>query len=325
MSKHTADKRAGGIKAILAAMLANLGIAVMKLVAWLVTGAASLLAEAVHSVADATNQILMLVGDKSAKKAPDAEHQFGYGRNRFVTAFLVALILFSMGGLFAIYEAFHKYEEIQAGHPNDLLESDWWWVAIVVLVGAIIMESFSLRVALRESAPHRQGMPLWRFVHESKEPEFMVVLLEDIAALLGLVFALVGISATLLTGNGIFDVLGSGLIGLLLIVVAVILAIETKSLLVGESADPATMAGIRERLEAVEQFKHVVYIKTLYLSPDEVLVACKVTVPADLDADVLAQAIDGAEAAIRAAYPTIGPIYIEPDLWKPADAPEVVG
>ena len=318
MAGH-ADKRAGGVKAIMAAMFANLGIAIMKLIAWLFTGAASLLAEAIHSIADTTNQVLMLVGDKTAEKKADATHQFGYGRYRFLTAFLVALILFSMGGLFAIYEAFHKFEELMAGHPNELLQSQWWWVAIVVLGGAIIMECFSFRVALRESAPHRKGMSLWRFVRESKEPEFLVVILEDLAALLGLVFAFVGIGLALLTGNAIFDVAASGLIGVLLIVVAVILAIETKSLLVGESADEKTMAGIVERLEAVEQFQHVLYVKTLYLGPEELLVAAKVTVADDLDAEAVAQAIDDAEKSIREAYPVVGPIYLEPDTWKPAE------
>jgi len=311
----THSQKHGGKKAIMAAMMANLGIAILKLVAWLFTGAASLLAEAVHSGADTANQVVLLLGDRSASKKADAQHQFGYGRNRFINAFLVALILFSLGGLFAIYEAVHKFQELQAGHGNDLLESSLWWVALVVLGGAIIMESFSLRTALHESAPFRVGIPMWKFIRSSKEPEFIVVILEDLAALLGLVFAFVGITASLITGNAIFDVIGSGVIGVMLIIVAIIIAIETKSLLVGESVDEATMAGIRACLESVEPFTHVIYVKTLYLGPDEILVAAKVAVPGDLGAETLASAIDEAEAGIRQAYPLVGPVYIEPDTW----------
>lgn len=306
----------GNVKAIMAALFANLGIAIMKFGAWLLTGAASLLAEAVHSVADATNQLLMLLGDKSARKNADEQHQFGYGRNRFINAFLVALILFSMGGLFAIYEAFHKYEELQAGHPNELLQSSWWWVAIVILVGAILMEGTSLRVALRESKPHREGKNFLKFIHESKETEFIVVIMEDIAALLGLVFALTGIILTLVTGNGIFDVIGSGIIGVLLLVVAIVLAIETKSLLVGEAADPRTFAKIEDALKSVTIFNHIVYLKTIYIGPDEMLIATKVTVDKDIIADDLALAIDAAEARIRESVPIAKQIYIEPDTWK---------
>ncbi|MDR0308562.1 MAG: cation diffusion facilitator family transporter [Coriobacteriales bacterium] len=317
MNKTQEDKRDAGVKAILAAMLANIGIAALKFVAWALTGAASMLAEAVHSVADSANQIIMLWGDKSAKKKADEAHQFGHGRNRFITAFLVALILFSMGGLFAIYEAFNKFKELQAGHPNDLLSSQWWWVAIVVLLGAIIMESLSLRVALRESKPHRQGMKIWQFVHRSKEPEFMVVILEDTAALTGLTLAFLGIVLTLLTGNAIFDVIGSGLIGLLLITVAVILAVETKSLLVGESADKETMEKIKAALSSVALFEHTIYIKTIYISPDELFIAAKVAVPKDAEADEIAAAIDSAEAKIRDSVEVAHPIYIEPDIWDP--------
>ena len=317
MAEQTANKRKGGMKAILAAMAANLGIAVMKLLAWLLTGAASLLAEAIHSAADTANQIIMLLGDKSAAKQADSGHQFGYGRARFVNAFLVALILFSMGGLFAVYEAFHKFEELRAGHGDDLLESRWWWVAIIVLVGSIIMESLSLRTALRESKPHRVGMPLWRFIHESKEPEFMVVILEDTAALTGLCFAFVGIITTLLTGNAIFDIIGSFLIGILLIVVAIILAVETKSLLIGESADKQTLDQIRACLLSIPGFDHVVYLQTLYIGPDELLVAGKVAVNENEDAAQVAHSIDDAEQRIRQAVPNASPIYIEIDIWQP--------
>ena len=309
-------KRTGSIKAILAAMLANLGIAILKFAAWLLTGAASMLAEAVHSLADTTNQIILLWGDRTAMKTADEKHQFGYGRTRFINAFLVALILFSMGGLFAIYEAFHKFQELQAGHPNELLQSSFWWVAIVVLLGAIIMESLSLKTALKESKPYRKNVSVFRYIHESKEPEFMVVILEDLAALIGLILALFGISLTLITGNGIYDVIGSGLIGILLVIVAIILAVETKSLLVGEAADQETLNKIVSALKSISVFEQIVYLKTVYIGPDELLVATKVVIPKDIKSDEVALAINTAEERIRELVENAKQIYIEPDIRK---------
>ena len=309
----THDKRAGGIKAIMAAMLANSGIAILKLLAWLLTGAASMLAEAIHSAADAINQVLLLAGDKSARKQADHKHQFGYGRARFITAFLVALLLFSMGGVFALYEAIHKYQEVVAGHGNELLESRWRWVPIVVLVGAIILEFFSLRTALKESKPHRTTMSLWRFIRTAKEPEFIVILLEDIAAMAGLCLALLGIGTALITHNPLFDVIGSACIGVLLIVIAIILAIETKSLLLGESADKPILDKISTYLESIPEFAQVVTLQTLYVAPEEVLVACKVAVNPQAEAADLVRAIAQAEAGIQQILPTANPIYIEID------------
>ncbi len=221
----------GGTKAIMAAFLANTGIAITKFIAWFFSGSASMLAEAVHSVADAGNQLLLIFGGRQAKRAADKEHPFGYGRERYVYAFVVAIILFSVGGVFSIYEGVDKLQ-----HPHEL---DHWWLPLLVLSIAIVLESFSLRTAVRESN-HVRGSQSWvQFVRHAKAPELPVVLLEDIAALLGLIFAFIGVGLTVLTGNPLFDAIGTLFIGTLLIVVAIVLGIETKSLLVGEGATDA--------------------------------------------------------------------------------------
>lgn len=295
-------------------MAANAFIAVTKFAAWGLTGAASMLAEGVHSVADTANQILLLVGGRSAKREASEEHPFGYGRARYINAFLVAIILFSLGGLFALYEAFHKYEEVIGGHPNELLEGPWWWVPIVVLVAAIIAEGFSFRTAIKESIPAkgRQGWP--RFIKTSKSPELPVVLLEDFAALLGLVFALMGVGMTLLTHNGLWDAVGTALIGILLIAVAITLAIETRSLLLGEAATPEAVVAIRSALEQADGVGRVIHLRTLHLGPDEVLVAAKIAVEPTESAQRVAQVIDNAEIAIRAANSNVTALYLEPDI-----------
>jgi cation diffusion facilitator family transporter len=305
----------GGIKAIVAAMSANLAIAVMKFVAWIVTGAASLLAEAIHSVADSANQIIMLVGGKSAQRAATAEHPFGYGRERYISAFLVAIILFSMGGLFALYEAYHKFAEVRDGHPNELLESKWWWVAIVVLVGSICAESMSFRTAWIETKSARGKDSLVQFIRSSRAPELPVILLEDTAALIGLTFALFGVGLTKLTNNGYFDVIGSGLIGLLLVTVAIVLAIEIKSLLIGESARPAVIDKIARAIVSVPEITGLIYLKTVHIGPENILVTAKVAIEPGATGAGIAAAIDAAEAAVRAAEPMVGPIYLEPDVW----------
>jgi cation diffusion facilitator family transporter len=306
----------GGIKAIVAAMSANLAIAVMKFVAWIVTGAASLLAEAIHSVADSANQIIMLVGGRRAQKEATEKHPFGFGRERYIAAFLVAIILFSMGGLFALYEAYHKLIEVHEGHPNELLQSRWWWVAIVVLVGSIAAESMSFRTAWRETKSASGGESLVTFIRSSRSPELPVILLEDTAALVGLTFALLGVSLTKLTGNGYFDAIGSGLIGALLVAVAIILALEIYSLLVGESARPEVVAKISHAIAGGPVITGLVYLKTVHVGPEAILVAAKVAVEPTADAPAIAAAIDAAEARIRAAEPMVGPIYIEPDIWQ---------
>ncbi|MDR0847826.1 MAG: cation diffusion facilitator family transporter [Propionibacteriaceae bacterium] len=314
MSQHS------GIKAVIAAMSANIAIAVMKLVAWLLTGAASMLAEAIHSFADSANQILILIGGKAASKKADDLHPFGFGRDRYIAGFMVAIILFSMGGLFALYEAYHKFKEVRAGHPNDLLESVWWWVPLVVLAGSIIAESLSLRTAVHESKPLKGKQGWFRFIRTSKSPELPVILLEDTAALLGLAFALIGVGMTLLTGVGYWDVVGSGAIGILLIIVAVILASETKSLLLGEAASPEHVAQIESAIAGTPGIEKVIYLKTVHLGPEEIMVAAKIAVPPALLAADLADLINLAEAAVRGTVPMVGPMYLEPDVLRENEA-----
>ncbi len=308
----------GGTRAVVAALVANAFIAATKFGAWALTGSASMLAEGVHSVADTSNQILLLRGGRAAKQEATAEHPFGYGRARYINSFLVAIILFSLGGLFALYEAFHKYEEVVAGHPNELLEGPWWWVPIVVLVAAIVAESFSFRTAIRESLPGKGRQSWARFIKTAKSPELPVILLEDFAALVGLVFALLGVGLTLITRNGLFDVIGTALIGLLLILVAVTLAVETRSLLIGEAATPEAVRDITTALVAAEGVERVIHLKTLHLGPEEVLVAAKIAVEPTASALRVAEVIDNAEVAIRTANPMVTALYLEPDIDREA-------
>ena len=311
-----------GNKAVVAALLANSGIAVTKFVAWLLTGATSMLAEAVHSVADAGNQALLLVGAKRSAREATPEHPFGFGRERYIYAFIVSIVLFSLGGLFALYEAYHKYHEVHAGEPDQLLDSRWWWVPLLVLSAAIVMESFSFRTAIVESNKVRGDATWWSFIRKAKAPELPVVLLEDLAALLGLIFALAGVSLTLATENGYFDVAGAAAIGTLLVVVAVVLAIETKSLLVGEAATPESIKAIRGALDGAEGVDRVIHMKTLHLAPESLLVAAKIAVRHDDTAAEVAQVIDAAERAIRGAEPAAEVIYLEPDLYDRDHTPD---
>lgn len=304
-------------------MSANGFIALTKFAAWALTGASSMLAEAVHSVADTGNQLLLLFGGRQAKRTATEEHPFGYGRERYISAFLVSIILFSLGGLFALYEAFHKYEEVIGGHPNELLESGWWWVPIAVLVAAIVAEGLSFRTAIHESIPAKGKQSWARFIRTAKSPELPVILLEDAAALLGLVFALVGVGMTLLTHNGLWDVVGTALIGVLLIAVAITLAVETKSLLVGESASPEAVKRIRSALSGTDGVSRVIHLKTLHLGPEEVLVAAKIAVEPTDSAARVAEVINTAEAAIRTAEPQVTALYLEPDIYvEPSASPE---
>ncbi len=296
----------GGTKAIMAALVANLGIAVTKFVAWVLTGSSSMLAEAIHSVADSGNQVLLLVGGKRARRAATPEHPFGYGRERYVYAFIVSIVLFSVGGLFALYEAWHKYQD---PHPIEA----WHWVPVVVLVAAIVMESFSFRTAIVESNHVRGGQSWKSFVRTAKEPELPVILLEDLGALVGLVLALIGVSLTLLTDNGLWDAAGTACIGVLLIVIAAILAVEMKSLLLGEGATPENVRAIEKALPG-GGVDSIIHMKTLHLGPEELLVAAKIAVPAGATAAQVADAIDGAERRVREAVPIARVIYLEPDL-----------
>ncbi|TDD73026.1 cation diffusion facilitator family transporter [Jiangella aurantiaca] len=308
----------GGTKAVVAALLANTGIAITKFIAFALTGASSMLAEAVHSVADAGNQVLLLVGGRRARRKATPEHPFGYGRVRYVFAFIVSIVLFSLGGVFALYEAYHKYEEVHAGHPNELLESQWWWVPIAVLVAAIIMESFSLRTAIIESNHVRQGRSWVQFVRRAKSPELPVILLEDIGALLGLVFALIGVGLALLTDNAYWDVAGTAAIGMLLVVIAAILAVEMSSLLIGEGAAEDNVEKILSAAAAGDDIGRVIHLRTLYTGPEELLVAAKLAVRTDQTGEQIAAAINAAEARIRTALPEATHIFLEPDIDRAA-------
>jgi cation diffusion facilitator family transporter len=304
----------GGTRAIVAALLANLGIAVTKFIAYLLSGSSSMLAESVHSLADSGNQVLLLIGGKRANRAATAEHPFGYGRERYVYAFLVSIILFSVGGVFSIYEGVHKVQ-----HPEPINVP---WVPIGVLLIAIVLESFSLRTALGESAHERQGISILEFVRRAKAPELPVVVLEDIAALVGLALALVGVSAAVITGNGVYDGIGTIFIGLLLIVVAVLLGAETKSLLVGEGASERDVQAIRAAATDGAGVEQIIHMKTLYLGPDELLVAMKVAVSPTNSAQDVSAAINAVERRVRAAVPLARVIYIEPDIFDPDHHPK---
>jgi cation diffusion facilitator family transporter len=307
----------GGTKAIFAALMANLGIAVTKFAAFLLSGSSSMLAESVHSLADSGNQVLLLIGGKRASRAATEEHPFGYGRERYVYAFLVSIILFSVGGVFSMYEGVHKIQ-----HPEPIERA---WIPLTVLLIAIGLESFSLRTALKESAPERRGISILQFVRRAKAPELPVVVLEDIAALVGLVLALLGVSIAVLTDNGIYDGIGTVFIGLLLIIVAAILGVETKSLLIGEGASPADLAAIRAAAESGSDVDRIIHMKTLYLGPEELLVAMKVGVAGTRSASDIAAAINAVEGRVRAAVPTARVLYIEPDIFDPARTAEVAG
>ncbi|MBA2444334.1 MAG: cation diffusion facilitator family transporter [Nocardioidaceae bacterium] len=308
-------------KAIIAALLANLGIAVTKFVAWLITGSSSMLAETIHSLADSGNQMLLLVGGKRAQRPATETHQFGYGRERYIYAFIVSIVLFSVGGLFALYEAYHKYHELklEGADSAELLHGNWKWVPIAVLLVAIVLETLSFRTAIMESNKVR-GKASWKqFIRNAKAPELPVVLLEDFAALLGLVFALFGVSMALFTNNGYWDVIGTVAIGLLLVTVAIVLAIETKSLLLGESAHEDKRQLIEENLLAAEgNVSEVLNLRTLHVGPDEILVAAKIAVTPTESAHRVAETINAAEVRIRSAVPEAKYIFIEPDIKRPA-------
>ncbi len=307
----------GGTRAVIAALGANLGIAVMKFVAFAITGSSSMLAEGVHSVVDSGNQGLLLFGGKRAQRRATPDHPFGYGRDRYVYGFLVALMLFSAGGLFALYEGVEKIR-----HPHELESAV---VAIVVLLGAIGLESFSLRTAIGESRHVKGPDESWvGFIRHAKTPELPVVLLEDVAALIGLMFALFGVVLAEITGNAVWDGIGTIMIGLLLICVAIVLVIETKSLLLGESAAPATVSRITAELVG-PGVDRVIHLRTMHLGPEEVLVAAKLAMPAGATLADVAAAIDAAESRVRAAVPSARVIYLEPDLDRGQGAPLPAG
>jgi cation diffusion facilitator family transporter len=297
----------GSRKAIAAAFLANLGIAIAKFAGFFVTGAASLLAEAIHSVADTGNQALLFLGGHRARRRPTPEHPFGYGRERYFWAFIVALMLFSLGALFAIYEGIEKLI-----HPHELESVA---VALAVLGVAIVLEALSFRTAVVEAAAVKGDDSWWHFIRRSKSPELPVVLLEDSGALLGLLLAFAGVGAAELTGNPRWDALGSVGIGILLGVIAIVLAVEMKSLLIGESAAEPTEAAIRDAISDAPEVRRIIHLRTLHLGPDELLVAAKLDLDSSTVPDV-ARAIDAAESRVRAAVPIARVIYLEPDLFR---------
>ena len=297
----------GGTRAIVAALLANLGIAVTKFVAFLFSGSSSMLAESVHSLADTANQGLLLLGGRRSRRTADAAHPFGSGRERYVFAFIVSIILFSVGGVFSIVEGLDKIQ-----HPHEL---EVPWLPISVLAISIVLESFSLRTAVRESN-HSRGTESWvSFVRHAKAPELPVVLLEDCAALIGLTSAFFGVGLTIITGNAQWDAIGTLAIGGLLIAVAVVLGIETKSLLVGEGANEKDAQKINDAINGHSEVEALIHIKTLYLGPDELMVAAKVAFAAKTTLADVARSINAIEASIRAAVPVARVIYIEPDVF----------
>lgn len=297
----------GGTKAIVAALAANLAIAVAKFVAFLFSGSSSMLAESVHSLADSGNQGLLLLGGKKAKREATPQHPFGYGRERYIYAFLVSIVLFSVGGMFAIYEGYEKIK-----HPHEI--EAWYW-PVGVLVFAIIAETFSFRTAIVESNHTRGNLTWTQFVRRAKAPELPVVLLEDLGALVGLILALAGVSLALATGDGVWDGIGTLCIGILLILIAIILAAETKSLLLGEAAGTEEVEKIEKALVDGEKVTRVIHMRTLHLGPEELLVAAKIAVRHDETAAEVAVAINAAEERIRAAVPIARVIYLEPDIY----------
>ncbi len=296
----------GSTRAILAALAANAGIAIAKFIGFFITRSSSMLAEAVHSVADTSNQALLLFGQRRSQKEATSLHQFGYGRARFFYSFVVALVLFSLGAVFALYEGYHKIR-----HPEPLHSAA---VAIAILVVAIALETYSFRTAMVESRPLKGNGTWWEFIRRSRNPELPVVLLEDTGALLGLVFALFGVGLAVLTGNPVWDGVGTVLIGALLAVIAVILMVEMHSLLIGEGATGEELGAIQAALEQTEHIDRVIHLRTQYLGPEEMLVGAKIAIAAGTDLATVATAIDRAEAAVRAAVPEARVIYLEPDL-----------
>ena len=302
----------GGTKAIVAALAANLAIAASKFVAFAFSGSSSMLAEGVHSLADSGNQALLLVGGKKAQREATPQHPFGYGRERYIYAFLVSIILFSVGGMFALYEGYEKIK-----HPHEI--EHWYW-PVGVLVFAIIAETFSFRTAIKESNVLR-GRKSWKeFVRHAKAPELPVVLLEDLGALVGLILALGGVGLALLTGDGVWDGIGTVCIGVLLVLIAVVLAIETKSLLLGESAGAEETTKIEAAIVDGDTVTRIIHMRTLHLGPEELLVAAKIAVRHEETATEIASAIDAAEARIREAVPIARVIYLEPDIYSEAEA-----
>ena len=298
----------GSRKAIIAAFFANLGIAVAKFVGFLLTGSAGLLAEAGHSIADTGNQGLLMLGGRRGKRPADAAHPFGYGPERYFWSFVVALVLFSMGGLFALYEGIQKVL-----HPHAIESAG---IAYVILGLSILLESFSLRTAVKEANHVRGHRTWWEFIRTAKAPELPVVLLEDFGAEIGLACALIGLTLAEVTGNARWDAVGSIAIGMLLICIAMVLAVEMKGLLIGEAASDDDLEALIGSINDTDEVNTLIHLRTMHLSPDQLLVAAKVDYHHDLTVAELAAAIDRTEANIRTAVPIATTIYLEPDIRR---------
>ena len=300
----------GSTKAIVAALIANLSIAVAKFVGYAFTSSSSMLAEAIHSVADTANQALLLLGSRRAARDATAEHAFGFGRERYFWSFIVALVLFTLGGLFAIYEGLHKLSE----GSHEVSNVQW---AIGILVLGIFLEGYSFRTAVKESRPLKRQATWWEFIRHSRTPELPVVLLEDFGALTGLTLALAGISTAAITGDSRWDAYGTIAIGVLLVVIATVLVFEMKSLLIGESALAPMRKTIVEVIEGTEDVSGVLHMRTQHIGPDELLIAAKVQLRPGLDTAGVAAAINQAERRIREAVSIECMIYLEPDVFDP--------
>ena len=295
---------ANSLRSILYALGANLAIAATKTAAAIATGSSSMLAEAIHSFADSGNQALLLWGMKQAKRPPSPEYPLGWGKAMFFWSFIVALVLFTLGGLFSVYEGLHKMR-----HPEPIANA---WLAIGILVFSIVAESMSLRACLQEVNKVRAGRGLWRWFRQSRQSELVVIFGEDLAALLGLVLALAAVVLAVATGNPLWDGLGSVAIGVVLIIVAAAIGHEIKALLIGQSADPATVARMREFLERQDGVEKLFGLLTLQLG-SSIMVAVKARMKGGT-ADELVDAINRCEAAMRGEFPEIQWLFFEPDV-----------
>jgi cation diffusion facilitator family transporter len=306
-----------GTRAVVAALLANLGIAIAKFVGFLLTKSGSMLAESVHSLADSGNQALLLLGGKKARRAPTADHPFGYGRERYFWAFVVAIILFSLGGMFATYEGIEKIR-----HPHEIESVG---IALAILGIGIVLEAFSFRTAIVEARKVKDPQTgWWTFIRRSKNPELPVVLLEDLGAQVGLVIAFVAVSVAHVTDEARWDGVGTLAIGLLLIVIAVILAVEMKGLLIGESASLSDQQKIVAAIEVEPTVQRLIHMRTQHIGPEELLVGAKIELIPDLSVPETAETVDRIESSVRRAVPAARIMYLEPDIFRtrvPSDEP----
>ena len=296
----------GGTQAVIAALMANTGIAISKFFAFAITGSTSMLSEEIHSVADSFNQVLLLIGGKRSKRVADDKYQFGYGRVRYVYGFMVAIVLFLVGGIYSFYEGLHKWN-----NPEPVKD---FWIAIIVLSIAIVLEGLSLRTAVRETNKVRGNRSFAKFVRDSRQPELPVILLEDFGAIIGLNFALIGISTAVITGDGRWDGLGAMAIGSLLIVIAIILVREMAGLLIGEGALPEEYDAVHAALTSAPLVDRVIHLRTLHVGPDALLVGAKIAITQTDSAQEIALGIDEAERLLRIAVPSAQYVFLEPDL-----------